>query len=372
MAIPPDSSSLAAQAQIPEPIRIERRGSAAIVTLDRPAALNALSIGMRATLAKAVAGFGRDPLLYAVVLKSAVPGAFSVGGDVREITSLAASDIAAARQGLADELKLCWLMECLWKPAVSFIDGRVMGTGVGISLYNTHRVAGEHYRFSMPETQIGYFPDCGVVHAFARMPHCLGLYLGLTGHAIGAADAYALGLVTHCIPMTQIAGIEARIGDADPVDPILDDAHIDPGPSPLLADAPMIERIFAASSLPEIIRRLEAPSAPDAEFRARTLALLRARSPIALAVTDRMIRNARNLDIRDCLIQDYRLAHRFAGLADFREGVRAFLIDKDAKPAWQPARIEDVSHEMLNAFFAPLGAAELALPTRDAMQAARA
>lgn len=361
-----------------EHIRIERRGSAAVITLDRPSALNALSIGMRAKLIQAVSGFGRDPLLYAVVLKSAAPRAFSVGGDVREMTGLAAQNLAAARQGLADELRLCWLMECLPKPAVSFIDGRVMGTGVGISLYNTHRVAGENYRFAMPEAQIGYFPDCGVAHAFARMPHAFGLYLGLTGREIGAADAYALGLITHCIPATRYAAIEERLADADPIDPILDGAHVEPEPSPLMAEAERIERVFGAPSLTEIVRRLEAEpgsrgaAEQDAEFRANTLALLRQSSPTALAVTDRMIRQARDMDIREALVQDYRLAHRFAALADFREGVRAYLIEKDGKPNWDPARIEDVPSALIDAFFAPLGAAELALPTRSEMQTRRA
>ncbi len=342
-----------------------------IVMLDRPAALNALSIAMREKIAAAISQMSRDPLLYVIILRSAVPRTFSVGGDVREVTELAARDLAAARRALADESRLCWRMECLWKPTVSFIDGKVMGTGVGITLYNTHRVAGESYRFSMPETQIGYFPDCGVAHAFARMPHSIGLYLGLTGHELGPADAYVLGLVTHCIPAAAFAGIELRLADADPIDPLLDEAHIDPGRSALMGDAAAIERVFAAPSLAEVIRRLEAPGGPDAEFRARTLASLRARSPIALAVTDRMIRNARNLDVRDCLIQDYRVAFRFAELADFREGVRAHLIEKDRKPSWHPARLEDVTEGQVLSYLARLGTDELVLETREELQIRR-
>ena len=333
-------------------LNVTRRGAAAVVTLDRPAARNALSRDMQAKLAQAVQGFSRDPLLYAVILKSAVPGVFSVGGDVREIMALAGRDIATARQALASELRLCWYLECLWKPAVSFIDGHVMGTGVGISLYNTHRVAGERYSFAMPETQIGYFPDCGVAHAFARMPHGIGRYLALTGRALDWADAYALGLVTHCIPSAKFAGIEAQLADAEPIDPLLDDAHVDPGPSPMLAEAVAIERVFSAPTLAELIQRLETSGAPDAEFRSATLALLRARSPLALTVTDQLVRNAGKLDIRECLIQDFRVAHRFAALADFHEGVRAFLVDKDRRPKWHPVKILDVRQEDVQAFFA--------------------
>ena len=353
-------------------LRMERKGAAVVITLDRPGALNALSQGMQAELAETFSRLGSDPMVYAVVLKSAVSGAFSVGGDVREMTELARRDVSAARKKLGDELSLCWIAECLSKPTVSLIDGRVMGTGVGISLYNTHRVAGEAYQFAMPETLIGYFPDCGVAYAFARMPHGLGRYLGLVGRSIGRADALALKLVTHCIPACLFGEIETLLAAADPVDPVLDSRHVDPGPSPLLAEGPRIERFFGASyDLPETIRRLKAATGADEAFAEVTLAELERRSPVALAVTDRMIREAARLDIRGALIQDGRLAHHFADLADFREGVRAFLIEKDQKPRWNPARLEDVTQTMIDAFFAPLGADELTLPTRTEMQARR-
>lgn len=352
-------------------LRIERRGAALIVTLSRPDALNALSIAMRAQLIEALSGLGRDPGIYAVVLRSDVPKAFSVGGDVREMTGLSAHDLAAARRGLAEELRLCWIVECLSKPTVSLIDGRVMGTGVGISLYNTHRVAGENFQFSMPETAIGYFPDCGVAHAFSRMPHAIGLYLGLTGCAIGRADALALGLVTHCIPAARFAEIEAHLADADTVDPVLDGRHVEPGPAPIMAEATTIERYFGAGSLAEIVARLRRPAAGEQDFADRALLSLTTRSPLALAVTDRMIRRAAGLDIREALLQDYRLAHRFADLHDFREGVRAFLIEKDQKPKWRPADLQHVTAEMVDAYFAPLDSNELALATREQMQVAR-
>ena len=352
-------------------LRIERRGAAVVVTLERREALNALSIGMRAELASALTRLGPDPMVYAVVLRSAVPNVFSVGGDVREMTGLCRTDLAAARKGLADELALCWIVECLSKPVISLIDGRVMGTGVGITLYNTHRVAGENYRFAMPETQIGYFPDCGVAHAFARMPHGLGFYLGLTGREIGRADALALKLVTHCIPAARFAEIAEHLAAADTVDPVLDGRHVDPGTSPLMAEAPVIARYFQAGSLSDILARLKAASGTDKAFADAALALLAKRSPLALAVTDRMIREAARLDIRGALMLDYRLAHRFADQPDFREGVRAFLIEKDGHPCWIPPTIEDVTPAMLAAIFAPVGADELVLPTRQEMQAAR-
>ena len=199
----------------------------------------------------------------------------------------------------------------------------------------------------------------------------LGFYLGLTGREIGRADALALKLVTHCIPAARFPEIEAHLAAADTVDPALDGRHVDPGPAPLMAEAPVIARYFQAASLGDTLARLRAATGADKGFADATLALLAKRSPLALAVTDRMIREASRLDIRGALILDYRLAHRFADLPDFREGVRAFLIDKDGNPRWTPANFEDVTPALLDAFFAPLGADELALPTREAMQAAR-
>jgi enoyl-CoA hydratase len=239
-------------------IIVEVRGAAGIVTLNRPLARNALSIPMRAALADAFPRFARDPIVYAVVIRSAVPGAFSVGGDVAEITRLGRSDPATARKGLADELRLSWRHECFTKPTASLIDGPVMGTGVGISLYGTHRIAGEGYRFAMPEVRIGYFPDCGVMHAFARMPRHIGRYLALTGRTIDRADAYFLKLATHTIDSRHFPDIEASLAAADPIDPVLDTRHRDPGPSRIAEEAGRIESMFSGRRIADIVAALEA------------------------------------------------------------------------------------------------------------------
>jgi enoyl-CoA hydratase len=352
-------------------IGFERDGAIAVATLNRPERLNAISGRMQAALAAWFPPLAKDAGIYAVMMLSAMDRIFSVGGDVREILDLANSDIAAARAALGGELRLCWVHECFSKPTVSFIDGKVMGTGVGITLYGTHRIAGEGYRFSMPETAIGYFPDCGVVHAFARMPHAIGLYLGLTGAEVGAADALALGLVTHCIPRSEFADIRKQLADADPVDPVLDTRHRTPGEGPIMAAADRIERYFNAPFLEDIVRRLEKPRDEDRDWAASTLALLRARSPLASCLTFRAIVTAAGLDIRESLQQDFRLAWRLVEEQDFLAGARAVLIDKRSAPQWRHARIEDVPAGLVEDYFAPLGADELRLPTRSEMQAAR-
>ncbi len=354
-----------------EPVALVQRGAAAVIELRRPERRNAISQAMQAALAGWYPRLGKDPGVYAVLQRSVLAGVFSVGGDVREILSLAEQDLGSARAALASELTLCWSHECFTKPTVSLIDGAVMGTGVGITLYGTHRIAAEGYRFRMPETAIGYFPDCGVTHAFACMPRGIGLYLGLTGDEVGPADALALGLATHCIPRGEFSAIEAHLANADPVDPVLDSRHQEPKEGPLMAAADRIAHYFDAASVADILARLEKPRAEDRAWAAEVLSGLRSRAPLALCLTFRAIRNAERLDLRETLIQDFRLAWRLAADADFREGATAVLIEKGRQPRWQHARVEDVPEDLISAHFTSLGVDELRLTPRAASQSAR-
>lgn len=355
-----------------EDIRIGVEGSLAVITLDRPKALNALTAAMRAKIAEALPRFSRDPNVYAVVIQSASPKAFCAGSDVREIISLARRDLAAGRKAFRDEYALDWHCECFSKPTISLIDGAVMGGGVGISLYGTHRVAGEGYKFAMPETAIGLFPDVGVCHAFARMPGHAGTYLALTGRAIGRADAYALGLVTHCISAKHFEAIKADLSGAWPVDPVLDSRHEAPGAGEIEQLKPVIAACFGASSVEEIMGLLGKVEGRAKDWADGVLADLRRRSPLSLKITLKHIREAKSQDLRGTLAIDYRLGCRCLEAHDFYEGTRAVLIDKDGNPAWKPARIEDVTADMVAAYFAPLATGELDLPARTAMQEARA
>ncbi|WP_198150977.1 enoyl-CoA hydratase/isomerase family protein [Hyphomicrobium sulfonivorans] len=352
-------------------LRVELQGSCAVISLNRPRALNALSLNMRTKLAEAFPKFARDPQVYCCIIQSASDRAFSAGGDVREIVAMARQDLPAARQAFREEYSLNWLHECFSKPTVSLIDGAVMGSGVGISLFGTHRVAGERYRFAMPETAIGLFPDVGVSWALARMPNSIGMYLGLTGRTIGAADAYALGLLTHCIPAARFDEIRQALADTWPVDTVLDDRHVDPGPGELAPLETTIAHCFSAPTVEEIIARLQVVGGDHRAWAGEVADELATRSPLSLKITHRHIRDAAALDLRQTLAIDYRLACRFLEGADFYEGVRAVLIDKDGRARWNPHRLEDVSDVMVDDYFASLGESELILLTRQQMQAAR-
>lgn len=352
-------------------ITIQTDRSVAVITYRRTSALNALTRAMRAQMLSAYPRFARDPMIYAVVQRSTSPKAFSAGADVREIIALAQQDMAEAVRAFQEEYALDWQIECFSKPTVSLIDGIVMGGGVGVSQFGTHRVAGEGYRWAMPETKIGFFPDVGIAHVFARMPDSIGMYLGLTGRPVGAADAYALGLVTHCIPSREFDVIVEGLADVWPVDPLLDERHVEPGPGALAPVTEVIAHCFGAPSVEEIVGRLAAVSGSHAEWAREVAVDLGQRSPVALKVTHRHIRECSARDIRETLMADFRLACRFLAGADFKEGARAALIDKDGAPRWRPARLEDVTEAMVADYFAPLPE-DWVLPTRGEMQEARA
>ena len=353
-------------------IRLDQTGSLALVTLERVKALNALTIGMRAALLAWFPRFSRDPGVYAVAIRSASPKAFSAGSDVREVAALGRGDMEAARQTFRDEYALNWRLECFSKPTVSLMDGIVMGGGVGISLYGTHRVAGERYRFAMPETKIGLFPDVGVCHALSRMPDEMGMYLGLTGRMIGRADAYALGLVTHCIEAGLFDEITAGLADTQPVDPLLDNRHADPGAAGHQDLREVIARCFSAASVAEIVARLENETGRNAEWAKTVAAELKQLSPLSLVVTHRHIRESGTRDLRQVLEEDFRLACRFLEDRDFYEGVRAIVIDKDNAPVWVPATIAAVEREIVERYFDKSAGPSWSLPSRADMQAMRA
>ncbi|MGI9425089.1 MAG: enoyl-CoA hydratase/isomerase family protein [Hyphomicrobiaceae bacterium] len=347
---------------------VEIEAAVAHVVLDRPKVINALNDAMKSTLAEALPQLSRDPKLYAVVIRSATDRGFCAGGDVRELTALGRSDLAAAKRSLAQEYRLNWQLECFYKPTAALIDGMMMGSGVGLTMYSTHRVAGDNYVFAMPETAVGLFPDVGVAHRLAALPDEVGMYLGLTGRSIGRADAYALGLVTHCIPVARYSEVIAELADAQTIDPTLDSRHQDPGRAPISSYRSVIAEVFSAPTVEEIIERLERKARQPSEFDEWSRAVLtdlQARSPTSLKVTLRHIRESASRDLRQTLMADYRLGCRFLEAFDFYEGVRALLIDKDGRPKWQPSKLKDVSNAEIDAYFAPLGEEELELPTKD-------
>ncbi len=360
----------------PAHVKSSANSALRIITLDRPNARNAIDATMTSTLATTIAQTARDPNAYAIVLRSGTPGMFCAGGDVREMAHLAATEPDAARHALAAEYQLIWLLECFSKPVVSLIDGAVMGAGAGMTLVNTHRVAGERYAFAMPEVRLGFFPDDGVASVLGRMPGEIGVFLGLTGRSIGRDDAYALGLVTHCIDARHFPDLERGLADAEPVDPLLDGLHIAPQASPLEAHKEQIAHYFSAPTVPEIVARLSSlrdrrGRDPEAAWVQNVLDDLARACPLALAIALRHIRDSRSMDLRQTLTLDYRLGRRLIGSHNFQEGVRALMIDKNRAPVWRPTTSGDITTTQIENLFQTDPAHELNLLTRFEMQEAR-
>jgi enoyl-CoA hydratase len=274
----------------------------------------------------------------------------------------------AAEKALGDEIALVWLAECFTKPTISLIDGPVMGGGNGISRFGTHRVAGERYRFAMPEAALGFIPNNGLAYTFARLPKDIGMYLALTGEALGPADAFHLGLATHCVPAAEFDAIIAGLADAEPVDPILDGRHRHPGPAPILALGDAITRTFNAGTITEILSRLERERGAHADWAEATRARLLERSPTALAVAHRLVREASSLQLKELLELEHALACRMMELPDIHAGIRTRLTARGEPPSWRPSRIEDVSPATLDAIFSSPEIHHLRLPERKTMQ----
>jgi enoyl-CoA hydratase len=359
MATPaaPDSS--------PEPeARIERRGRAGFVVLNRPRALNALTLGMVRTIAGALDAFEGDPSVERVVALGAGGRAFCAGGDIRKLYEQGrAGDHASQLTFWREEYILNQRIKRFPKPYISLIDGIVMGGGVGLSLHGSHRVASERCVFAMPEVGIGFFPDVGATHLLPRVPHRIGVYLAATGLRADAGDMVALGLATSFTPSGALPALERALADeAGPADAILAAHAAAPPPSPLLARAPLIEAAFARLDATAIRSALETPAREGDEFAKLALAALAKKSPTSQGIALRQMELGAGLDFEAAMRTEFRIVSRICRGHDFYEGVRATIIDKDDSPRWRPAAGEPVPPEAIAAYFAPLGPDELTFP----------
>lgn len=333
-------------------LSLEKVGRCGLVTLDRPEARNALSRVMLEAIDTHYGRWAVDPDVYGVVIESADPRSFCSGGDLKELYAhWQRGAFEAMAEYYAGEYRRIWALDRFSKPTVSLLDGAVMGGGLGISLYGTHRVAAEGLRLAMPEVSIGFFPDIGGTWFLSRLPSHIGAYLALTGRAIGAADAFALNLVSHCVPAERFGEIRAAMIDSDPIDTVLAALHRDPGPGELAPFAPTIDAVFSAPSVAEVLSRLDNLQGEHADWAAATAQDIRLHAPTSLKVAFRQMQVGRSLDLAGALRLEYRLARRFLSGHDFFEGIRARVIDRNRRPDWQPAVLAQVDDAMVDGWF---------------------
>jgi enoyl-CoA hydratase len=343
---------------------IDRAG---VVTLDRPSRLNALTREMFASLSAQYRRWEPAPHIYGVVMQSSHPSVFSSGGDLKILHEWSEQ---GARRALREFYRAAythvWVLEKFIRPNVPLIDGLVLGGGIGISLYGTHCVAGEGYRFGMPQVGIGFLPDIGGTYFLPRLLGWTGLYLALTGRLIGPAEAYRQRLVSHTIPAAHFGVIKDALCDNHPIDRLLDGLHRDPGEGELVRYTPLIDRAFSAPSVEAILQRLDEEHGEDQAFAHETAVEIRAKSPTSLKVAFAQYERGKSLDLAAALKLEFRLASHLIGSHDYREGISARIAGKGRKPRWQPSTLDSVDGEAIHRLFTVPADDELVLenPTR--------
>jgi enoyl-CoA hydratase len=350
-----------------EDIRIECRGGLGLVALNRPQALNTLSLAMYRIFDPQLVAWGRDPAIHAVAVKGDGGRAFCAGGDVRAIYDARRSAVGDGdykTDFFREEYSLIARVHRFPKPYVALMDGIVMGGGAGISVNGSHRVVTEKTLFAMPEVHIGLFPDVGASRFLNLCPGRAGLYLALSGKRIGAADCLYCGFATHYVSSARLnelvealAAIQFHPGTARAqVDAAIARFAAEPGTAMLPAIQPEIDRAFAGRSIEAILAALDRERADWAK-EARD-AMARA-APLSLKITLRQLQLGKGMSVDQALTLEYRLTQHVMAGQDFFEGIRAALVDKDNKPRWQHAAPEDVGEGEVESYFASLGAREL-------------
>ena len=345
-------------------LRTRRSGGAGWITLDRPAKLNALTPEMVAEMARLLQEWERDADLRLVLLDGAGARGFCAGGDIKFVRDSGLARDGQAQIFWADEYRLDAQIAGFGKPVVAFMTGIVMGGGVGLSAHTRHRIVTESTRLAMPEAGIGLIPDVGSTWLFSRARGETGTYLALTGSAVGAADAIALGLADHFVAEAALEALKAALVLACPntseqVSAVVERFAGPPGEPLLAARQPPIDRAFAHDTVEQILAALRSEGS---EFALATAREIGAKSPTSLKLTLRALREARGFaSLQDGLRLEYRVVCRLLGGHDFYEGIRAAVIDKDRRPSWSPSRLDGVAPAALDQYFASLGTHELRL-----------
>ena len=353
-----------APAAVAEPDLIVRReGAAGIIRLNRPKAINAVTSEMSIGIDKALDQFETDPAVALVLLEGAGERGLCAGGDIRGLYE-------SSREG-GDLGKRFWRQEYIMnariarfpKPYVAFMDGLVMGGGVGLSAHGSHRVVTEKTKLAMPEVGLGFFPDVGGTFLLSHAPGEIGTYFGLTGQTMNGPDAIYAKFADAVVPSGKLAGLRETLvnlgvgASAAEVKAAIDGFATGETSGSVAAQQPQIDRWFSHDRMEDIVADLKRDGS---ELAQATLKALNEKSPRGMVVALKLLRLARgSSSLEQCLVREYRAALEVFRSDDFREGVRAAVIDKDRNPKWSPPAIEDVTPQMVAPYFAEIGADEL-------------
>jgi len=343
---------------MPDEILFEVCGKAGVITLNRPEALNAVTLNMIELMGPQLDAWAKDDKISHVIIKAAPGRAFSAGGDIVQLYQWGLDKDPRFAAFYAAEYPLNVAIKRFPKPYIALIDGIVMGGGVGVSFHGSHRIVTENLTFAMPETGIGLFPDVGGTWFLPRCPGAIGMYLGLTGARVKAADALYCKLATHFVPAEKFGELEVALYLSDDVDATIAEYVQDPGKAPLQDLKNLIGSHFRKVSVQTIFKSL---AADNSEWAIKTLKTLKQKSPTSLLITHRQMISGVGLSFEAAMRLEYRIVSRIVQGVDFLEGTRAVVIDKDMNPQWNPATLDEVSKADIDAYFAPLKN-ELLLP----------
>jgi enoyl-CoA hydratase/carnithine racemase len=346
-----------------EDIVVTRKNFVGNLLLNKPQALNSLSLGMIRALMQALRVWQDDPAIHAAVIHSNIPKAFCAGGDIHFFHEVAISGLTGGSALLEDffteEYALNHLIHHYPKPYIALLDGIVMGGGMGISqssAIQSIRIVTERTRMAMPEVNIGLFPDVGGGYFLSRLPGELGTYLGLTGEIICTDDTLYANLADVFVPRAELPALISLIESVDDhqyreaikafAAPFA--AQIDPVNSMLAKQRHLIDHHFAHDSVEVIISSL---AQDDDPFAQKTLATILKRSPLMVCVSLEQIRRSAKMELADCLRLERTMVRRCFEHGETVEGIRALVIDKDNAPLWRPASLQEVTPAMITPFF---------------------
>lgn len=352
-------------------VLFDRRGRLGVITLNRPRAVNALTAGMVDLLLRHLTAWATDDGVAAVLVQGAGERGLCAGGDIVAIYRDMLHGGSRTAGFWQTEYRVNSLIARYPKPYIALMDGLVLGGGVGISAHGNVRVVTERTRMGMPETTIGFAPDVGGTFLLSRAPGQTGTHAALTGAHLDAGDALFLGLADHYVPSHALPRLVAALEDESPEDAVARCAGQPPA-SALAGQRDWIDACYASDDAGEIVARLRAWTGPGREDATEAADTIEAKSPTSVKVTLASLRRAANLTLDEALAQEYRAGIRFLAGPDFREGIRAQVVDKDRNPQWKPATLAEVLPGQVDAFFQPLDGGELDLQTGPDLEAKEA
>lgn len=342
---------------ISDDINIRKAGHIGRITLNRPEALNAMTYDMCMAIGEALDSWVSDKAVRMVMIDAEGSRAFCSGGDIADLYSTGkAGDYAYGRKFWADEYRINAKIKNYPKPFLAIMDGIVMGGGVGISAHGSHRIVTENTLFAMPECGIGLVPDVGGNWLLSRAPGSLGEYLGATGARLKAADCLIAGIADAYVPEAKLPELFEALEDTADLS-FIDTFAYDPEDGTLVDTLSHVNSYFSNGSAAGIITELESG---EGEWQQETAKLMRRNCPLSVACAIEIVRQSRGLDrIEDILALEYRFTYRSMSHGDFIEGIRAQIIDKDRRPNWKPATLEELETSQISAMLEPLGEDEL-------------